>query len=134
MAIEKRQRKHNRQKIHKARVVCFTWTIYLNKQKNFDLKQLIASKNNFRSNDQNLIKIQNGSKYIFFYELELDSEHKFSLNFRENENFEQIQFLLGIKYLIRNLKGSVKIETEIEKWNDYGKIVELSNLCRELIS
>ena len=35
-------------------------------------------------------------------------------------------------YFIANLKDSVKIETEIEKWNDYRKFVELSNLIREL--
>ena len=31
-------------------------------------------------------------KYIFFNELELDSEHRISLNIRENENNEQIYF------------------------------------------
>ena len=37
------------------------------------------------------------------------------------------------KYIITNWKVSVKIETVIEKWNDYGKIEELSNLCHEFI-
>lgn len=39
-------------------------------------------------------------KYIFFNELELDSEHRISLNIRENENIEQIYFLLEKKYFI----------------------------------
>ena len=68
-------------------------------------------------------------KYILFNELKLDSEHSFSLNFRENENIEQIYFSLEKKYFITNLKDFLKIETEVEKWNNYGKIIELSNLC-----
>lgn len=54
----------------------------------------------------------------------------FSLNFKENECVEQMQFLPEKKNFIKNLKGSVKIETEIEKWNNYGKIVELPNICQ----
>ena len=68
-------------------------------------------------------------KYILFNELKLDSEHSFSLNFRENENIEQIYFSLEKKYFITNLKDFLKIETQVEKWNNYGKIIELSNLC-----
>ena len=45
-----------------------------------------------------------------------------------------MQFLPEKKYFIKNLKGSVKIETEIEKWNNYGKSVELPNICQELIA
>ena len=57
-------------------------------------------------------------------------KNSFSLNFKENECVEQMQFLPEKKYFIKNLKGSVKIETEIEKWNNYGKIVELPNICQ----
>lgn len=43
-------------------------------------------------------------------------------------------FLPKKKYFITVSKNSVKIETEIEKWNEYEKIVELSNLCRAPIA
>lgn len=33
-----------------------------------------------------------------------------------------------------NLKAFVKTEPEIEKWNDYDKITELSNFCQKLIA
>ena len=55
--------------------------------KNFDLKKF-SIQNKFRS-------IKNSAwnqKYISFKELELANEHRFSLNFTENENIEQISF------------------------------------------
>ena len=66
---------------------------------------------------------------IFVNELELNSEHTFSLNFKNNNNIGQIHFLPNKKYFITNLKLPVKIETEIKKWNDYDKIVTILSFC-----
>ena len=57
-------------------------------------------------------------KYIFFNELELDSEHRFSLDVRENEDGEQKNFSLKKRYFVATLKGSIKTDTEIEKQRD----------------
>ena len=35
------------------------------------------------------------AKYLFFNELELDSTHRFSLNFKENDSVKQIHFHQG---------------------------------------
>ena len=46
-------------------------------------------------------------KLIFSNELELDIEHRFSLNFGKNENFEEIHFSRKKKYFITNVKAFV---------------------------
>ena len=57
-------------------------------------------------------------KLIFVSELELNSEHAFLLNFKNNNNIEQTHCLPNKKYFITSLKVPVKIETGIKKWND----------------
>ena len=47
---------------------------------------------------------------------------------------KQIHFLPRQKYFDTNLKASVKIEIEVEKLNDYDRVVELSNFCEKLIA
>ena len=71
---------------------------------------------------------------IFLNELELDSGHRFSLNFKENHSIKQIHFTPRKKYFVTNLKALAKIETRIKKWKDYDNIVELSSLCQKLIA
>ena len=72
-------------------------------------------------------------KYIFFDELGLNIRRRFSQNFRENESIEQIYFSSKKQYFITNLKAFVRMEPDIEKLNDYEKIVKLSDFCRKLV-
>ena len=73
-------------------------------------------------------------KYIFLNELELDSAHRFFLNFKENDSIKQIHISPRKKYFVTNLKAHAKIVTKVKKWKDYDNIVELSNLCQKLIA
>ena len=73
-------------------------------------------------------------KYIFFNELKIDSNHRFLLNFAESESVKQICFSRRKNYFITNLKVYVKVEIEIEKWNDCDKIVELSKFCQKVLA
>ena len=72
-------------------------------------------------------------RYIFFNELKIDVNHRFLLKFEESESVKQICFSRRKKHFIANLKVYVKIEIEIEKWNDCDKIVELSKFCQKVI-
>ena len=78
-------------------------------------------------------KIQHGPKIYVFDELVLDIGHRFSVNFRENESIEQIHFSSKKQYFITNLKAFLRMEPDIEKSNDYEKIVKLSDFCRKLV-
>lgn len=73
-------------------------------------------------------------RYIFFNELKIDVNHRFLLKFEESESVKQICFSRRKKHFIANLKVYVKIEIEIEKWNDCDKIVELSKFCQKVIA
>lgn len=64
------------------------------------------------------------SKYIFFNELEFDGKHMLSLDFRENEKFNKYIFLRKKQYFITTVKALVRMDSDIEKWNDYDKIVK----------
>ena len=55
--------------------------------KNFDLKKFFDPK---KISIYKTFSVE--SKYISFNELEFVNEHRFSLNFTENENIEQISF------------------------------------------
>ena len=46
----------------------------------------------------------------------------------------QVHFSRNKKYSITNLKTYVRIKKDVTKWNDYDKIVELSNFWRKLIA
>ena len=73
-------------------------------------------------------------EYIFFHELELYDEHKFALDFQKNDIGKQIHFSCRKKYFITQSKAFVEKEKYIKKWNDYEKIVELSNFCQKLVA
>ena len=49
------------------------------------------------------------------------------MNLKEHDSVKEIHFS-------PRKNPFIKIETEIGKWNDYSRIVELSNLCRKLIA
>ena len=66
--------------------------------------------------------------------MERDGAYRFSLNFKENESIKQIHFPPRKKYFVANLKPPVRIETQIEKWNDYDKIQELSIFFQKLVA
>ena len=81
----------------------------------------------------NFQKIQHETKIYIFDELGLDIRHRFSQNFRENESIEQMHFSSKKQYFITNLKAFVRMEPDIEKLNDYEKIVKLSDFCQKLV-
>ena len=54
-------------------------------------------------------------KLIFSNELELYIEHRFSLSFGKNENFEEIHFSPKKKYFITNVKAFVIMKLYVEK-------------------
>ena len=68
-------------------------------------------------------------KNVFFKELGLIEQHRFILHVGQNNNIEQVCFSPNEKYFITNLKLDVKLEADIEEWNDYTKIDELSEFC-----
>ena len=72
-------------------------------------------------------------KCIFLNEVELDSPHMFSLNFKRLIA-KTNTFFTKEKIFCNKLQSPVKIEIEIGKRNDYDIIVELSNFCRKIIA
>ena len=72
-------------------------------------------------------------RHVFFKEPELDERHRFTLDFGQNNNIDEVLFSLGKKYFIKNLKVNVKLEPHIDKWNDYNEIDELSKFSQKVI-
>ena len=73
-------------------------------------------------------------RHIFFKEPKLDERRRFTFDFGQNDNIDQVCFSPGKRYFIKKLKDDVKFEPQIEKLNDYNKIDELSKFSQKILA
>ena len=66
--------------------------------------------------------------FIYFKEIALGDDNKFTLDFSDQELVQEIDFLLNIDYYITNLDCKLKVKNHIHD----GKKKELKNYLKKL--